>query len=189
MPARTLDEIMRRGATRAEAALFLNISPPSLDGMVRSGAPRRSDHQFDLLELASWKARRDASQSERIEAGDDSEKSLVDLRRARLQLVKVNIAEKVGKLISLDSAVEQMSLAAVTVRHRLNAMVAKSVPLIIACRTIDEGEEVMQREIDEVLATLQRGLDPSQLEPEVLKMSREREAARQSREMVPYADG
>lgn len=173
-PSRTLSEILRTGATRAEAAAFLAVTGPTIDAFAKRGAPRRENGHFDLPELARWKAQRDQQRNALIEDDLDKSEELEKLRRARRRREELALARDVGRVLSREAVVEQLVTACTTVRVRLNLLVLKCAPTTIACRTVDEAEEVLQREVDEILNSFRQGLDVDAMETEQVKELRER---------------
>ena len=119
-----------------------------------------------LREYQSWRlANGKVSSEERAAArsqDSDAENDHWTTERKKwlAQLAKIEFAERMRQLVRREDVIEFASKAALTVTHRLNSLVTKMAPLLIACRTVDEAEEMLQAEVDDVLATFRRGLEP-----------------------------
>ena len=120
-----------------------------------------------LLEYHAWRLdrlgqhRRGEPEAQDPEANEaDGEAWTVERKKWLALLAKTEWNPRTGRLVPREEVVEFATKAGLTVRNRLNAAVPKLAPLVFAAESEEQVEEILQLEIDEILSTFARSLEP-----------------------------
>jgi len=140
----------------------------------RNGAPwpasgRARDLERWLVGYQAWRLERfgrsrkqDADEPDVDEA--EGEAWTAERKKWLALLAKTEWHLRTGRLVPREEVVEFATKAALVVRNRLNSAVSKLAPLVHAAESEEAVEELLQREVDEILETFARGLEPLTVE-------------------------
>jgi phage terminase Nu1 subunit (DNA packaging protein) len=115
-------------------------------------------HAWRLDNLAQQKHGNDDQDPEANEA--DAEAWSVERKKWLALLAKTEWHLRTGRLVPREEVVEFAVKAGLTVRNRLNSAVPKLAPLVYAAQSQEQVEEILQLEVDEILSTFARSLEP-----------------------------
>ncbi len=140
---------------KVELAEFFEVSTNTVDDWIRKGCPfveRGSagvGWRFDFRQVRAW--REQALVNQAVASKQDTSITESSRRRAlaEAEMKEIELAEKRGKIASIDQVGTDMDRIFKNVSTRLDAIPIKAAPLLAACRNEVECQAVLRRVIDE----------------------------------------
>jgi phage terminase Nu1 subunit (DNA packaging protein) len=112
-------------------AAFLNVTPRRVQQLVKEGMPRSSRGQYDPVKCGAWYVRylQAAIEKKTTSTGDGTYTTLQEERsrllRAKTELKQIELAKKLGTLVSIFDVEKEMTELVLTTKARILGIPAR----------------------------------------------------------------
>jgi phage terminase Nu1 subunit (DNA packaging protein) len=149
---------MATGATRAELAALLQVTPGAVDGWRRRDCPQREDGRYDVGAVVAWRVQIAADEVlARVPADVDSDAALARWRVARAEREELRLAHDRGTLHDMATCEAQQVAQYLEVRATFQSM-GNRLARRLAMQPAEVCDQVINEDLRETFEQLGRGV-------------------------------
>jgi phage terminase Nu1 subunit (DNA packaging protein) len=137
--------------TQREVAKALKISNRTIESWVANGMPKTEEGDYDLIEIKAWRD----SRNEKKPTSSEKEKSDIEYRKLRNELIKIELKKRRGELIEKDKVIERW-LERIKIFKKALLFIPRSCAPLVAGLEAREAEHILKNCVTDILKELSR---------------------------------